>query len=82
MRDSALIDRIHGIIPGWELPKISKSGYHLSQSYGIASDYFCEVMHEMRKFSYVHIVEEYVELIGDYSIRDERAIKKAVCLSS
>lgn len=78
MRDSALIDRIHGIIPGWELPKISKSGYHLSQSYGIASDYFCEVMHEMRKFSYAHIVEEEVELVGDYSIRDERAIKKIV----
>jgi len=40
MRDSAFIDRIHGLIPGWELPKISQSKYHLSKGYGIASDYF------------------------------------------
>ncbi len=78
MRDSALIDRIHGIIPGWELPKISKSSYHLSQSYGIASDYFCEVLHELRKYDYSYIVEQEVELIGDYSIREEKAIKKIV----
>jgi len=76
MRDSALIDRVHGIIPGWELPKISKSGYHLAKGYGIASDYFCEVMHEMRKLSYTHIVDQEVDLTGDYSIREERAIKK------
>lgn len=76
MRDSALIDRIHGIIPGWELPKISKSGYHLAKGYGIASDYFCEIMHEMRKLSYTHIIDQEVELSGDYSIREERAVKK------
>jgi Predicted ATP-dependent Lon-type protease len=28
MRDSAFIDGIHGLIPGWELPKISQSKYH------------------------------------------------------
>lgn len=76
MRDSALIDRIHGVIPGWELPKISRSAYHLAKGYGIASDYFCEVLHELRKFSYTYIIEEEVELIGDYTIRDERAVKK------
>lgn len=76
MRDSALIDRIHGIIPGWQLPKISKSGYHLAKSYGIASDYFCEIMHEMRKLSYTHIIEQEVDFTGDYSIREERAVKK------
>ena len=76
MRDSALIDRIHGIIPGWELPKISKSGHHLAKGYGIASDYFCEIMHEMRKLSYTHIIDQEVELSGDYSIREERAVKK------
>ena len=78
MRDSALIDRIHGIIPGWELPKISKSGYHLSKEYGIASDYFSEVMHKMRNLSYTHIVDEEVVLVGDYTIREERSIKKTV----
>ena len=36
--ESALVDRVHGIVPGWELPKISMSARHLSKGYGIASD--------------------------------------------
>ncbi|MGB9694049.1 MAG: BREX system Lon protease-like protein BrxL [Fervidobacterium sp.] len=71
-----LIDRIHGIIPGWELPKISMSTRHLSRGYGIASDYFCETMHELRKQNYTHIIDQEIELTGDYTIRDERAVKR------
>lgn len=76
MRDSAMVDRVHGVVPGWELPKIRMSGRHLSRGYGIASDYFCEVMHEMRKQSYSHIIAQEVDLIGDYTIRDERSVKR------
>lgn len=76
MRDSALIDRIRGVIPGWELPKIGKSKYHLSQGYGIALDYFSEALHTMRKETLVGEISKYVELSGDITIRDEKAIKK------
>lgn len=76
MRDPAFIDRIHGVIPGWELPKISRSAIHLSRGYGIASDYFAEVIHELRKENYQHIVEEEIEMIGNYTIRDEKSLKK------
>jgi hypothetical protein len=76
MRDSALIDRIHGVIPGWELPKISMSTRHLSRGYGIASDYFCEIMHEMRKQDCTHMIDQEVNLVGDYTIRDEKAVKR------
>jgi ATP-dependent Lon protease len=76
MRDSALIDRVHGVIPGWELPKISMSTRHLSRGYGIASDYFCEIMHELRKQNYTHIIDQEINLTGDYTIRDEKAIKR------
>lgn len=76
MRDSALVDRIYGVIPGWELPKIGRSAYHLSRGYGMASDYFCEVLHEMRKLGFGHIIEREVELIGDYTIRDEKSVRR------
>jgi ATP-dependent Lon protease len=76
MRDSALIDRIHGVLPGWELPKISMSTRHLSRGYGIASDYFCEIMHELRKQNYTHIIDQEINLTGDYTIRDEKAVKR------
>lgn len=71
-----ILTRVHGIVPGWILPKISMTKFHLSRGYGIASDYFCEVMHEMRKLNYGHVIDQEVELVGDYTIRDERAVKK------
>ncbi len=48
MKDSAFIDRIHGFIPGWELPKIFQTDVHLSKGYGFITDYFCEILHNCR----------------------------------
>jgi ATP-dependent Lon protease len=76
MRDSAFIDRIHGLIPGWELPKISQSKYHLSKGYGIASDYFAEAIHFMRKESLASLVYQHVELSDNFKIRDEKSVKR------
>ena len=76
MRDSAFIDRIHGLIPGWELPKISQSKYHLSKGYGIASDYFAEALHFMRKESLAGLISQHVELSENFKIRDEKGVKK------
>lgn len=49
IKDSAFINRIHGVIPGWEFPKIPQTKYHLAKGYGIASDHFGEALHLMRK---------------------------------
>ena len=77
-KDSAFVDRIHGFIPGWELPKIMQSEIHLSKNYGFVNDYFCEILHELRKQDFqIHITKD-VELSSDekVTIRDEKAIKK------
>ncbi|MBS7609959.1 ATP-dependent Lon-type protease, partial [Candidatus Bathyarchaeota archaeon] len=77
MRDSAFIDRLHGFIPGWELPKIEQSDVHLSQGYGFITDYFCEIMHELRKESYQYQVSDRIELRTDHgkvTIRDQKSI--------
>jgi ATP-dependent Lon protease len=80
MKDSAFVDRLHGFIPGWELPKLRKAEEHLSKGYGLVTDYFCEVMHGLRKRDFTHIINEHVELAelihNDVSFRDERGIKK------
>ncbi|MEZ0345542.1 MAG: BREX system Lon protease-like protein BrxL [Infirmifilum sp.] len=76
MRDAALIDRVAGLIPGWELPKIGKARNHLSQGYGIALDYFSEALHAMRKETLVGEIGKHFEVAGNVTIRDERAIKK------
>ena len=76
MKDTAFLDRIHGLLPGWELPKILRSDIHLAQGYALAADYLSEILHRMRAHSFEALVEQHVEFIGNYTIRDERAIKK------
>jgi len=76
MRDAAFLDRIHGLLPGWELPKILRSDIHLAQGYGLATDYLSEILHRLRAYSFESLVEHHVELVGNYTIRDERAVKK------
>ncbi|RSN72766.1 BREX system Lon protease-like protein BrxL [Candidatus Methanodesulfokora washburnensis] len=79
MLDSAFIDRIHGIIPGWELPKIEQADIHLSNGYGFISDYFCEVLHRLRRESFSPILSERVKLYaegGKVTIRDQKAIMR------
>lgn len=78
MRDTAFLDRIHGFIPGWELPKIMESSKHLASGYGLASDYLAEVMHRLRGESLEGVLQDHVELEGQYTIRDEKAVRRLV----
>jgi len=71
--DTAFIDRIHGIIPGWEILKIKKSEVHLSKNYGFSVDYFSEIMHELRKLDFTPLIRSIVEL-NKVTIRDEIGI--------
>ena len=75
-REPALIDRLHGFLPGWEMPKIMSADLHLSRGIGIAADYFSEVMHQLRSITASKIIQDHVEITGMPSIRDERAVIK------
>jgi ATP-dependent Lon protease len=79
MRDSALLDRLHSFIPGWELPKIMQSSEHLASGYGIVADYLSEIFHQLAmRGSFSDILRERVEIVeaSGVTIRDEKAIKK------
>lgn len=78
MQDPAFLDRIHGLIPGWEMPKIMRSEEHLARGIGLAVDYFAEILHSMRRESFGDIVNAHVEFIGSFTIRDERAVGKLI----
>lgn len=75
MRDSAFIDRINGLIPGWQLPKIRKPEAHLSQNYGFSVDYFSEVLHELRKMDFQSEITKRIDL-ENVTIRDYKSIMK------
>lgn len=75
--DTAVLDRIHGIIPGWELPKIMKSSEHLANGYGLSADYLSEILHNFRdKESFRGLVHEMFELDTSFTIRDEQAFER------
>ncbi|MFQ6041842.1 MAG: BREX system Lon protease-like protein BrxL [Candidatus Poribacteria bacterium] len=82
LQDTALLDRIHAYLPGWELPKISPESY--AQDYGFVTDYFCEVMHLLRSRDALSSVEQRFRLFDvkgnphGISGRDERAIFKVL----
>jgi len=77
MRDPAFIDRLHGFIPGWEIPKVGKAKVYLSRYYGFAIDYFSEIMHQLRKkIGFIATVNEHIEVTGTDRIRDEKAVKR------
>ena len=74
-QESALIDRIHGFIRGWDVPKmrdnLKVSGWALN------SEYFCTIMHMLRDDgSYRAIVDEIVEIEGNAYIRHVEAVKR------
>jgi ATP-dependent Lon protease len=77
MRDSAFIDRINGLVPGWELPKIKKPDVHLSKNYGFSVDYFSEILHEFRKLDFQSELKSKINL-ENVTIRDYKSIFKTV----
>ncbi len=74
LRDTAFLDRIHGLIPGWELPKIGKSEHHLAQGLAFASDYLGNIMHQFRKIFSSDC--PFGVNLSNVKIRDEKAIKR------
>ncbi|CAF1548029.1 unnamed protein product, partial [Rotaria sordida] len=46
LQESALLDRIHGILPGWNLPRMSTDA--LSKGVGFKADFLGEIFHSMR----------------------------------
>lgn len=74
LRETAFIDRFSGLLPGWELPRISKKTP--SQSLGLKGDIFGEIMHTLRfDISYRDYVKTNMELINCDDMRDSRGIE-------
>lgn len=74
-RTSALIDRIHGFIKGWDIPRMNE-GLKI-QGWALNSEYFTTIMHMLRDdVSYRAIVDRLVEYPEDADTRDTEAVKR------
>lgn len=73
--ESATLDRFHGFIPGWEIPRLNQD--LIANGWAINTEYFAEVMHAMRDdLSYSALVDECLEVPAKADKRDMTAIKR------
>ncbi len=80
-RDSALLQRVHGFVPGRYIPTINPTS--TINGWALNSEYFTEIMHLLRSptetMRYRGLVEELVEVssrYGDTSAREKEAIMR------
>lgn len=74
--DTAFLDRIHFYLPGWELIKFSPANF--TSNYGFSTDYFSEVLKNLRKVTYTDVLENYFSLGSHLKQRDTKPVKKTV----
>lgn len=74
--DTAFLDRMHCYIPGWEIPKYRPEFF--TNDYGFITDYFAEMMRELRKISYGDAFDKYFKLGNNLNQRDVIAVRKTV----
>ena len=74
LRETAFIDRFSGLLPGWDLPRISKKTPSISL--GLKGDIFGEILHTLRgDISYRDYVKTNMELSNCDDMRDSKAIE-------
>jgi ATP-dependent Lon protease len=72
--DSAYLDRLHGYLPGWEIPIIR--GEMFSSGYGFVVDYLAEILRAFRNQDFSTLYKDHFELVADISTRDRDGVQK------
>jgi len=75
LQESAFVDRIHGLLEGWFMPRITKNTP--SKSIGFKGDFFSEVLHELRSdLKLADYVSHSMRLPECEDMRDNKAIAR------
>ncbi len=73
--ESALIERFHGFIKGWNIPRM-KDDLKVC-GWALNSEYFCSILHELRSdMTYRSIVDEFIIVPVGADTRDTEAVKR------
>ena len=74
--DTALMDRIHAYLPGWDVPKMEAS--LVTDHFGLVSDFLSECWSRLRLENRIGVLRERVEFGSALSGRDTRAVTKTI----
>lgn len=74
-RESATMDRFHGFIEGWKIPRINNS--FLYEGWALNSEYFSSILHLLRFASeYDKMFDDLVVVPQDCDLRDKKAVQR------
>lgn len=75
LQESAFVDRLHGLLEGWFMPRITKNTP--SQMLGLKGDFFGEILHELRpRLEFADYVSHSLRLPSCEDMRDNKAIAR------
>jgi ATP-dependent Lon protease len=74
--DTALMDRIHCYLPGWDVPKIAEP--LKTDHFGLVSDFLSECWSRLRSHSRLSALQGRVTFGGALSGRDQNAVTKTI----
>jgi ATP-dependent Lon protease len=74
--DTALMDRIHAYLPGWDVPKVSRDLF--TDHFGLVSDVLAEGFTRLRSQSRIGSLVGRAHFGGALSGRDQNAVNKTV----
>lgn len=74
--NTAFLARMHCYLSGWEVPKFRPN--HFTDDYGFITDYFAEVLRELRKDQQGDALDKYFLLGKNLNQRDTIAVRKMV----
>jgi ATP-dependent Lon protease len=74
-RESATLDRFHGFIPGWEIPRLNQG--IIANGWALNTEYFAEVLHNLREeLNYAKVIDDILDIPAKADQRDLVAIKR------
>jgi ATP-dependent Lon protease len=74
--DTALMDRIHCYLPGWDVPKIAET--IKTNHFGLVSDFLSECWTRLRTHNRVSVLQGKLTFGGALSGRDQNAVVKTI----
>ncbi len=74
--DTALMDRIHAYLPGWDIPKVESSLF--TNHFGLVSDFLSECWTRLRAETRVQALMGRVDYGGALSGRDTTAVNRTI----
>jgi len=74
--DTALMDRIHAYLPGWDMPKMARELF--TDHFGLVSDFLSECWAQLRPVGRAAVLQDRVFFGGALSGRDTAGVQKTI----